>query len=133
MSKPITALTEVELDVLWALHLLLQDFDAGFSIEVLEHIGTYLHSLPDSDLLSRTDAFDLQVSQRVLPLVVAKLQSQSTKEIIREQLTNVQELLDLYTYVSPFHGSRRLFAMELRKGNNNAISRAVKKEISYSV
>ncbi|WP_136608757.1 McrB family protein [Paenibacillus dokdonensis] len=68
LESPVS-LTDSELDILWNLHLIMQkeNKNLGIGPRVVKQIDNYLKNLPISNkFLSREDAFDIQVVQRIL-------------------------------------------------------------------
>ncbi|MFX3625552.1 MAG: McrB family protein [Ectobacillus sp.] len=61
-------LSEAETDLLWDIHQALQavDHKAGIGPRIVKQIDLYLKNLPSNPYLSREDALDLQLVQRVL-------------------------------------------------------------------
>ncbi|ALC89411.1 AAA family ATPase [Bacillus sp. FJAT-18017] len=61
-------LTSRELEFLWKLHSGLQNVNrqSGIGQRIVRQIDSYLKNLPVQDALSRNDAFDVQIVQRIL-------------------------------------------------------------------
>ncbi|MFD2618388.1 McrB family protein [Terrilactibacillus laevilacticus] len=61
-------LLDNELDFLWELHERLHKSNdkIGVGLRIVRQIDCYLQCLPSTEYLSRTEAFDLQVTQRIL-------------------------------------------------------------------
>jgi hypothetical protein len=62
------SLTDDELSLLWELHIEMQkeNKNLGIGPRVVKQIDNYLKNLPTNTFLSREDAFDIQVVQRIL-------------------------------------------------------------------
>ncbi|TKH01458.1 ATPase [Peribacillus simplex] len=71
MEDPAFQLVDAELDVLWKIHKALKDSNdkLGVGFRIVRQIDHYLQCLPQSNVLSRDTAFDLQVLQRILTKV----------------------------------------------------------------
>lgn len=61
-------LTENEINLLWELHKKMNEINRniGIGMRIVNQIEDYLINLPDSDVLTRRTAFDLQITQRIL-------------------------------------------------------------------
>src|SRR5699024_749851 len=64
-------LTDQELQLLWNLHLRLNKINKnlGIGMRIVNQIEEYIMNLPESSILTREEAFDLQISQRILTKV----------------------------------------------------------------
>ncbi|GAB6098423.1 AAA family ATPase [Halanaerocella petrolearia] len=72
LDTPLQVLTDEELKLLDKIHNILNKVDVqkGVSFRVVENIAKYLENLPEKqELISRQDAFDLQLRQRILTKV----------------------------------------------------------------
>ncbi|RCW41676.1 McrB family protein [Paenibacillus prosopidis] len=67
-QESIVSLTDDELSFLWELHTDMQNENKNLGIgpRVVKQIDNYLKNLPTNTFLSREDAFDIQVVQRIL-------------------------------------------------------------------
>ncbi|MBO0601988.1 hypothetical protein I2483_09965 [Sporosarcina sp. E16_3] len=119
-TRPITMedttfqLVDEELDFLWKIHEALKTSNdkLGVGFRIVRQIDHYLQCLPQSEVLSRKTAFDLQILQRILTkirggeeqlaLLVGRYDKVSD-EIIGSQLIN---LFDEYKELSIFTESR---------------------------
>jgi len=65
------SLTEDESNLLWKLHNVLQDSNSNLGVgwRIVRQISSFLNNLPSSSPLSREEAFDVQIVQRILTKV----------------------------------------------------------------
>lgn len=113
-------LTEEELNFLWEIHEVINTrlFNNGVGMRIVNQIEKYLKNLPDNSELSRKEALDLQIIQRIF----TKLAGSETllKELLRiendDLKGNIIDVLDSYSELSDFSKSRnklKHIAMEL--------------------
>jgi len=117
-------LSDQELEFLYRLHLLLQTYkNQGIGYRIVRQIDSYLKNLPETDILSRSDAFDLQIVQRIMTKVrgpeeqLKPLLGTYNPESGENKNSAMEELLDEHSNISGFTETRKsilLKAKELR-------------------
>lgn len=116
-------LTKHEKEMFWKIHLELTKYDRNIGIgwRVLNQINEYLINIPINSVLSRSEAIDYQIVQRVLPKIrgseeqlVDMLGSwdRESNEIIKGSL---EIILDAYEESSSFVRSRELIEQKARE------------------
>jgi hypothetical protein len=109
-------LSEMELSLLWEIHQELQlvNKNIGAGPRIVRQIDIYLKNLPKSNYLTRQEAFDLQVVQRILTKV------RGPEEQLRKFLGNYDyqddtvmdsklvDILDRYHDISEFYETRNV-------------------------
>ncbi|PLR71029.1 McrB family protein [Bacillus sp. UMB0728] len=68
----------------------------GIGFRVLDHINSYMLNLPVNQILGRSDAFDLQISQKIIPKIRGTYDE--LKEILIEEENSILSILDETTY-----------------------------------
>lgn len=70
-NKKEIKLLQEEIDVLNYINQLLVKVDSskGIGFRVLDHINSYMLNLPSNQTLERNEAFDLQISQKIIPKI----------------------------------------------------------------
>lgn len=114
------ALTNEELDFLWALHKILsfESKNQGIGPRVIKQIDNYLKNLPPNKYLTREDAFDVQIVQRVL----TKLRGPEglLKGLIGKPLENsvegsLYQLLEDSAYISHFKKTKEVIYQKAKE------------------
>src|SRR5699024_9046526 len=61
-------LSEKELNFLWELHLELNEVkqNLGIGMRIVKQVESYLLNLPTNNVVTRKEAFDLQITQRII-------------------------------------------------------------------
>lgn len=100
-------LTEDELTLLWSIHEVMQNENKNFGIgpRVIKQIDSYIKNLPEKAILSRDEAFDIQIVQRImtklrgpeglLNSLVGKIEENNTNGLL-------SEVFEKYKHVSEF-------------------------------
>ena len=120
-SRPVKAnagtfqLGEGELEFLWEIHVALQACNdkLGVGFRIVRQIDDYLSCLPKSDVLSREDALDLQILQRILTKVrgsedeISLLAGTFDKASGSAVGGEMKRIFDQYSNLSDFTQSRK--------------------------
>ncbi|WP_462411707.1 McrB family protein [Neobacillus sp. Marseille-QA0830] len=116
-------MNELELSVLWEVHEELQKINknSGVGPRVVRQIDMYLKNLPNTPILSRKEAFDLQVVQRVLTKVRGPEEQlknflgsyDSRTENINDSI--LVDILDRYEEVSDFYETRNVLIQKTKE------------------
>lgn len=118
-------LSEGELSLLWDIHMELQQVsqNLGAGPRIVRQIDKYLKNLPENDFLSRKEALDLQLVQRILTKVrgseeqlrrLIGLYEEGRNSVFESSLSDI---LDRYASLSEFKETRKVLlhkAKELR-------------------
>ncbi|MEN2468162.1 hypothetical protein [Ornithinibacillus sp. JPR2-1] len=96
-----------EIEILEQLNQILikQDASKGIGFRVLDHINSYMLNLPSSQVLSRSSAFDLQISQKIIPKIRGTLDE--LKEILLEDEKGLLSILDETVYPNSYTAIKR--------------------------
>lgn len=101
-----------EMIFLWELHKMINDINPniGIGMRIVNQIEQYLMNLPESDVLNKNEAIDLQINQRIL----TKLRGSESQliKLVREEAEGVEKgeilrLFDTYKNISKFKISRK--------------------------
>lgn len=86
-NKKEIKLLQEEIDVLNHINRLLVKVDSskGIGFRVLDHINSYMLNLPSNQALERTEAFDLQISQKIIPKI------RGTVDELEQVLMNIEK------------------------------------------
>lgn len=109
-------LDENELELLWEIHQELQSVNKnlGAGPRIVRQIDMYLKNLPICDALSRQDAIDLQIVQRIMTKVRGPEEQLKkflgTYDTVNDTLTEsvFADILDRYHHVSEFYKTRNM-------------------------
>lgn len=77
----------------------------GIGFRVLDHINSYMLNLPANQVLSRSDAFDLQISQKVIPKIRGTYDE--LKEILIEEENSMLSIIDETSYPISYAAIKR--------------------------
>lgn len=119
-------LNDDELDFLWDLHNLFQitNKQLGVGPRIVKQIDMYIKNLPNMSSITRGDAFDIQIVQRILTKIRGT--GEQLKNLLIETNTKeksgIIELFDKYEHVSRFYKSREIISQKVEEINYNGYS-----------
>ncbi|EHU5360385.1 AAA family ATPase [Listeria monocytogenes] len=122
-SSPSNALTVAEKNMFWEIHLAMNERDknVGIGWRILKQIDEYLQNIPMDTELSRTEALDYQLVQRVLTKIrgseeqLADLLGRWDKSGNKMENSILEEILDKYLEYSNFEYSRKIIKQKSRE------------------
>lgn len=122
-SSPSNALTVAEKNMFWEIHLAMNERDknVGIGWRILKQIDEYLQNIPMDTELSRTEALDYQLVQRVLTKIRGSEEQLGDFlgkwDKLGNKLENsiLEEILDKYLDYSNFEYSRKLIKQKSRE------------------
>ncbi|MGY3777869.1 McrB family protein [Isobaculum melis] len=121
-SNPTNELTKDEKEMFWKLHLIInsKDKNVGIGWRILKQIDEYLKNLPKQNELSRREAIDIQIVQRVLSKVRGS--DEQLSELVGKWNRNgsnevgiFEKILDEYSATSDFKQSREVLLQKARE------------------
>ena len=109
-------LSDKELLFLQELHNLLIKIDVtkGIGFRVLEHINSFIANIPTQEALNRSTAFDLQISQKILPKIRGSFEELNTL-LGAEDNESIITLFNNYQEISGFVKSRELITKKQKE------------------
>jgi len=121
------SLSDEEVDFLWEMHRQLQDCSRNLGIgpRVVRQIDYYLKNLPLNPYLSRREAFDLQIVQRVLTKLrgpESMLKSLVGKQVDEGLNGTLYRLLDSNTHISEFTESKKALIQKAKELRDNGFT-----------
>lgn len=123
-------LTEAEIDFFWSLHQELQNLSTklGIGPRVIRQIDAYLKNIPKNGVLTRAEALDLQVVQRVLTKVrgtdemLGRFFGPKKNGVLTEAVSRFIEWLDQFKALSDFKETRRVALQKMKELNDNGFT-----------
>lgn len=120
------SLTQQQIDFLWELNELLNDTSAnfGFGPRIVKQINNYMANVTETASFSIADAFDLQITARILPKlrgseeVLKSLAGQFEPASKMTKNSSLVELLNRYHNLSHFDRSLQLISMKAKELSN---------------
>ncbi|NGQ97509.1 AAA domain-containing protein [Brevibacillus sp. SYP-B805] len=114
------SLTSDELNFLWEMHLIMQteNKNLGVGPRVVKQIDLYLKNLPQNPFLSREEAFDLQIVQRVLTKLRGPeglLKSLVGKLVEDKPNGSIYALLEKHEGISKFTKSKQVLIQKAKE------------------
>lgn len=93
-NKEKVGLLDVEAKCLWEIHLILNTTNRNLGIgwRIAKQVGIYLNNLPKNSELTREEAFDLQIIQRVITKIRGS--EEQFKTVIGEFDSETEEVID---------------------------------------
>lgn len=122
--SPTNQLTQDEKEMFWKLHLAInsKDKNVGIGWRILKQIDEYLKNLPKQKNLSRNEAIDIQIVQRVLSKVRGS--DEQLSELVGKWNRNgsneiglFEQILNEYSTTSSFKYSREVLLQKSRELN----------------
>lgn len=120
--SPDNGLSRNEKEMFWKLHNAInsQDKNIGIGWRILKQIDDYLRNLPEQDYLSRAEAMDIQIVQRVLSKVRGS--DEQLSDLVGHWKQNktfetgiFEQILDEYSTTSNFSLSRKALQQKSRE------------------
>ena len=115
-------LTDDELKFLWALHEDMQRMSNSLGIgpRIVRQIDRYLKNIPASQVLTRSDGFDLQIVQRILTKI--KGTEEKLGDYFRgkeKETSRFVQLLDRFQHLSHFKETRKKAEQKMKELKEN--------------
>lgn len=122
-SSPNNMLTVGEKNMLWEIHLAINERDknVGIGWRILKQIDEYLQNIPMDTELSRAEALDYQLVQRVLTKIrgseeqLNDLLGKWDKAGNKQEDSILESILDKYTEYSDFEYSKKMIKQKSRE------------------
>lgn len=116
-------LSDQELSLLWEIHQELQSVNKniGAGPRIVRQMDMYLKNLPNNEVLSRQDAMDLQIVQRIMTKVRGPEEQLKkflgTYDAINDTVidSKLADILDTYHEVSEFYQTRNLIIQKAKE------------------
>lgn len=119
-SNPTNGLTQKEKEMFWKLHLAInsKDKNIGIGWRILKQIDEYLKNLPVQNDLSRKEAIDIQLVQRVLSKIRGSDEQLSElvgkwNENDLKQVGEFEQIINEYPESSDFKYTKKFFCKKL--------------------
>lgn len=123
-SNPTNGLTQKEKEMFWKLHLAInsKDKNIGISWRILKQIDEYLKNLPVQNDLSRKEAIDIQLVQRVLSKIRGSDEQLSElvgkwNENDLKQVGEFEQIINEYPESSDFKYTKKILLQKARELN----------------
>lgn len=123
-------LSEEEIEFLWELHCALQKVNQqmGVGQRIVRQIDAYLKNLPQQDTLTRSEALDIQIVQRILTKVrgseeqLQPLLGNYERNYGHLSSSNFMDLLNRYSSLSQFEKTKKAIINKARELKLNGYS-----------
>ncbi|HGF7927054.1 TPA: McrB family protein, partial [Enterococcus faecium] len=123
-SNPTNGLTQKEKEMFWKLHLAINSKDKNIGIDwrILKQIDEYLKNLPVQNDLSRKEAIDIQLVQRVLSKIRGSDEQLSElvgkwNENDLKQVGEFEQIINEYPESSDFKYTKKILLQKARELN----------------
>ncbi|MCW1818867.1 McrB family protein, partial [Enterococcus faecium] len=123
-SNPTNGLTQKEKEMFWKLHLAINSKDKNIGIDwrILKQIDEYLKNLPVQNDLSRKEAIDIQIVQRVLSKIRGSDEQLSElvgkwNENDLKQVGEFEQIINEYPESSDFKYTKKILLQKARELN----------------